>query len=499
MKEVSALQRADNLSTVARTGSRAASRDNGDFATQMGAQRAAFEQRTAAEQRAVLAQRDAQRTDAMRDDARRETATRTDATGSMTRSVEANRAEESRTAAMRAMSRRAATAAQDATSAGPAQSGAVPRALPNNIESGHHRLANRSNDAAERGDGRAQAGRPETGRAGRPAGAAEAADARASEPDRAADASEPGAAKRRQADRAAPTQAAASPAATLGTHAAALLAPWTQRAAASAASMQETADPGKTGPDAVGKDARSARSDRSSAQAAPPTAASRANASDFGNPLEALPGARGADRAGGAASAGRAATSSGSDAATSFAGALASAHAAATSSDPALAEQPAPPIYTVQEPVGTPQFAPAMSERVVAMLSEGIQTARITVSPPELGPVRIEVSLSGELASVAFSALQPDTRLAIEQSLPVLGEMLAERGLRLDHTQVDSGAGSFAQSGHFDQPGGSNEPQRHTLSGNRAAMHAADDDIAAMRTVNRAGRIGGSDRLDVFA
>ena len=50
MKDVSALQRAENLSAVARASGRTASRDNGDFAVQMGAQRAAFEQRTAVEQ-----------------------------------------------------------------------------------------------------------------------------------------------------------------------------------------------------------------------------------------------------------------------------------------------------------------------------------------------------------------------------------------------------------------------------------------------------------------
>ena len=153
----------------------------------------------------------------------------------------------------------------------------------------------------------------------------------------------------------------------------------------------------------------------------------------------------------------------------------------------------------MHEPVGTPQFAPAVSERVVAMLTEGIQTAQITVSPPELGPVRIEVSLSGELASVAFSALQPDTRLAIEQSLPLLGEMLAERGLRLDQTQVDSGASSFAQQGQFGQSGGFSEPQQRAASGGRAAPHPTDREPAALRTISATGRIVGSDRLDVFA
>lgn len=498
MKEVFALHRADNVLAAARTSGQTASRDNGDFAAQMGAQRAALEQRIAAEQRVDVAHRNAQRTDAMRDDVRREAGARTDAAGSTARSVEADRAEQGRTAALRAMSRRAA-APQDTASAGSAQLGAGPRTPSNNIESDPQRLASRSGGAAERGvQDRAQAGRNEAGRAGPPTDAAEAAEG--AEFEQAVDAAEPGAAKREQAGQAVPAQTPLT-APMLAGNAAGLLAPWTHRAAAPAASMQKAGDPGKNAPDAVGKDSVSAGSRDSSPTQHPalPAAAPRTNASDFGNAREALPGAPGAERAGGAALAGRAAMSSGSDAAASFAGALASAHAAAAAPGPGIAEQPAPPVYTMQEPVGTPQFAPAMSERVVAMLSEGIQTAQITVSPPELGPVRIEVSLSGELASVAFSAVQPDTRLAIEQSLPVLGEMLAERGLRLDHSQVDSGAASFAQSGRFGQPGGSNEPQQRAASGSRAALHADDDEAAALRTVGRTGRIVGSDRLDVFA
>ena len=135
-------------------------------------------------------------------------------------------------------------------------------------------------------------------------------------------------------------------------------------------------------------------------------------------------------------------------AAGSFAGALNLASAAGAS-----AGAPTPETARMENPwpVQDPAFAEHLAGQVSEALVGGIERAEITLNPRELGPIRIELSLSGESASIAFSATQPETRAAIEQTLPILRNLLSEHGLALAQTSV-SGGGT--------DPSGSGQPQR---------------------------------------
>lgn len=93
--------------------------------------------------------------------------------------------------------------------------------------------------------------------------------------------------------------------------------------------------------------------------------------------------------------------------------------------------------------VGHHDFSAHFAVEVAVLARAGIERAEINVFPRDLGPVRIELSLNGEAARIAFSAAQPETRQAIEQSLPILKEMLAERGIALSNASVSDGS-----SGH---------------------------------------------------
>ncbi|MBX3592148.1 MAG: flagellar hook-length control protein FliK [Burkholderiaceae bacterium] len=105
-----------------------------------------------------------------------------------------------------------------------------------------------------------------------------------------------------------------------------------------------------------------------------------------------------------------------------------------------VATNSAPPVYaSVPTPVGHPGFADRFAGEVGTLALRGIEQAEIVLNPRELGPVRIELSLSGEAARIAFSAAQPETRHAIEQTLPVLKDLLASQGLMLAGTSVSDG------------------------------------------------------------
>lgn len=143
--------------------------------------------------------------------------------------------------------------------------------------------------------------------------------------------------------------------------------------------------------------------------------------------------------------------------AASFAAALAAAAPGAPGSASASAPEAAPPVQITNPwPVDDPAFAQQLAAQVQESLLGGIERAEIAVTPPSMGPIRIELSLSGEQASVAFSAALPETCRAIEQSLPMLETMLSEHGLVLAEASVGAGnqgpAPEHGRSGG--QPGG---------------------------------------------
>lgn len=155
---------------------------------------------------------------------------------------------------------------------------------------------------------------------------------------------------------------------------------------------------------------------------------------------------------------------------------------------PAQAPAPAPAAsFPLTVPFSDPRFGDALSERVTWLVREGLQTAELTLHPKELGPIRIELALDGEAASIGFSATQADTRAAIEQALPRLREMLASQGLQLGGALIDAGAG---QKGNGDAPRG---------RGGRGDAREPSGSAPATAGAATAPRAVPSGRVDVFA
>ena len=155
-------------------------------------------------------------------------------------------------------------------------------------------------------------------------------------------------------------------------------------------------------------------------------------------------------------------------------------------------------LAPVTEPVGMPTFAPALSERVVLMLTAGLQHAQVEVNPPELGPVRIDLSLAAETASVAFSAALPETRYAIEQTLPVLRDLLAERGVQLADARIEAGFARADTAGSaFGQERSQGEQASRGSASGSARPGADAAPVAAPGAASQRAMSAG--RLDLFA
>jgi len=81
--------------------------------------------------------------------------------------------------------------------------------------------------------------------------------------------------------------------------------------------------------------------------------------------------------------------------------------------------------------IDSPSFAPALAHQITWLAGEGVQHARLTLNPVEMGPLAVKIALDGTQARIDFSADMPATRAAIEASLPTLAAALNDSGLTL--------------------------------------------------------------------
>ncbi len=142
-------------------------------------------------------------------------------------------------------------------------------------------------------------------------------------------------------------------------------------------------------------------------------------------------------------------------------------------SSPAYAAKPAP--LPIEQPA---LFAERLNQHISVMLGEGVQSAQIAVSPADLGPVEVRVTMVGDEAKIQMVASHATTREALHDALPRLRASFAEAGL------------SLAQAGVFAQM-----PERQSAQGAfdaRPAHGEGDFEQAPLATISpiRTLRIG---------
>ena len=114
------------------------------------------------------------------------------------------------------------------------------------------------------------------------------------------------------------------------------------------------------------------------------------------------------------------------------------------------------------------------------------ERAELRLHPAELGPVNVRIEMNADQASVQIVAASPETRTALEQSLPQLRDLLASQGITLGQATVhDGSAQRDARAGDWATSAGTRNDN------DRAA--AGDADTVRM-IVRRPDRL-----VDVFA
>ncbi|MFA0409425.1 flagellar hook-length control protein FliK [Vibrio splendidus] len=77
-----------------------------------------------------------------------------------------------------------------------------------------------------------------------------------------------------------------------------------------------------------------------------------------------------------------------------------------------------------------------VAEKVQMMMSKNLKNLDIRLDPPELGQMKIRMTMNNDVANVHFTVSNQQARDVIEQTLPRLREMLAQQGLQLADSSV---------------------------------------------------------------
>ncbi|BBB60505.1 hypothetical protein UNDKW_2232 [Undibacterium sp. KW1] len=124
--------------------------------------------------------------------------------------------------------------------------------------------------------------------------------------------------------------------------------------------------------------------------------------------------------------------------------------------------------------VGSNGWDKAVGQKVVWMVGEGLQSAELTLNPPDLGPLQVVLKVSNEQASASFSSAQPEVREALEAALPRLKQMLSDAGVQLTGFSVNSQAAGQGQNFAQQQP--------RSLGSTRTGVDLPDNTISTTST-----------------
>lgn len=80
----------------------------------------------------------------------------------------------------------------------------------------------------------------------------------------------------------------------------------------------------------------------------------------------------------------------------------------------------------------------AIAQRVLWMAQDSMQSASITLNPPNLGALQVSLQIENQQASVQFVTTNAQVQQALQDALPVLRDLLAQSGIALG--QADVGA-----------------------------------------------------------
>lgn len=147
--------------------------------------------------------------------------------------------------------------------------------------------------------------------------------------------------------------------------------------------------------------------------------------------------------------------------------------------------EPVAQVPGPRQPVGDPQWARSLGERLAVVVRGEHQTARMSLNPAHLGPIEIQLRMQDDQAQLWLTAQHPQAREALESAMPRLREMFAQQGIDLSQQGAsgqprDQRAGTSATRPELATAtdSGSAGPESGTPHGRGHGAHRLLDDYA---------------------
>jgi flagellar hook-length control protein FliK len=128
------------------------------------------------------------------------------------------------------------------------------------------------------------------------------------------------------------------------------------------------------------------------------------------------------------------------------------------------------PARAIAAPLDAAQWPEDFGRQVTALLRQhttGTHTAQLQLNPPELGPLQISLNINDSIAHAVFASAHAPVRLAVENALPQLQQLLSQQGLTLAQADISHQEQGFGhRPGNPPQPGpGFRHDDTQTVSG----------------------------------
>jgi len=148
------------------------------------------------------------------------------------------------------------------------------------------------------------------------------------------------------------------------------------------------------------------------------------------------------------------------------------------------------PTYSITPSVSQSGWDAAINQRIVWMASQNIQSATLNINPEHLGPLQIQIQVdNNQQANIQFFSAQPEVRLALQNSLPMLSEMFEQTGIQLGQSNVSS------------QSSGSNQEQQksnfNTLVNEQIKLDSSINSVSS--TTPNTPNSSGNGLLNIYA
>lgn len=99
---------------------------------------------------------------------------------------------------------------------------------------------------------------------------------------------------------------------------------------------------------------------------------------------------------------------------------------------------------TVNHPVTDKGWPAAMGEHMVFLASQQLSSARLHLTPADMGPIAVEIRYEGSKVDVSFIAGHGQTRDVLQQAMPELKDAFSSQGMQLRADVSGGGQGQQA-------------------------------------------------------